>query len=139
MLTMKKDASCKGRRSCMGVCSLACACACARTDARIAELTTIVGLGSLRNTRVRELVGGQRKLLSVALGLVSDPSVLFLDEPTTGLDSTAAYIVVKHVADIARRGVVVVLTLHQPSMEVGHTRILTHAHAHTCSRTCTHK
>lgn len=47
----------------------------------------IVGLGTLSDTKVSALVGGQRKLLSVALGLVSEPNILFLDEPTTGMCS----------------------------------------------------
>jgi ABC-type multidrug transport system ATPase subunit len=50
---------------------------------------------SVADVRVGKLTGGQFKLLSVAIGLVQRPSVLYLDEPTTGLDSTAASVVME--------------------------------------------
>jgi ABC-type multidrug transport system ATPase subunit len=57
---------------------------------RVIELMEIVGLVPLADVRTSKLTGGQLKLLSVAMGLVQAPTVLFLDEPTTGLDSTSA-------------------------------------------------
>ena len=53
------------------------------------------------------LVSGQLKLLSIAVGLVSNPLVLLLDEPTTGLDSTAAHHVCEHLKEIANSGITV--------------------------------
>jgi ABC-type multidrug transport system ATPase subunit/ABC-type multidrug transport system permease subunit len=65
------------------------------------------------------LTGGmsfeQRKRVSIAVELAANPSILFLDEPTTGLDSRAAQNVVKNIRAIAASGRTVVCTIHQPS------------------------
>ena len=56
---------------------------------RVAELTEVFGLGQFVDRIVRTYSGGMRRRLDVALGLVHRPTVLFLDEPTTGLDPEA--------------------------------------------------
>ena len=53
------------------------------------QVIGLVGLSDKRNARVRTLSGGQRRRLDLALGLVGDPDLLFLDEPTTGFDPSA--------------------------------------------------
>ncbi|XP_073108812.1 pleiotropic drug resistance protein 3-like [Elaeis guineensis] len=60
----------------------------------------------------------QRKRLTVAVELVSNPSVIFMDEPTTGLDARAAAIVMRAVKNVAETGRTVVCTIHQPSVEI---------------------
>jgi len=57
--------------------------------ARVDELLELFGLGAKADALVRTYSGGQKRRLDVALGLVHRPSVLFLDEPTTGLDPEA--------------------------------------------------
>jgi ATP-binding cassette subfamily G (WHITE) protein 2 (SNQ2) len=59
----------------------------------------------------------QRKRLSIAVEVVSRPVILFCDEPTTGLDSKSALRVVKLLRRLARSGLAVVATIHQPSAE----------------------
>jgi ABC-2 type transport system ATP-binding protein len=58
--------------------------------ARLAvEVIEIVGLGARRGARVKSLSGGERRRLDLALGIVGDPDLIFLDEPTTGFDPAA--------------------------------------------------
>jgi ABC-2 type transport system ATP-binding protein len=58
-------------------------------ERRVDELLEVFGLAEKRDALVRTYSGGQKRRLDVALGLVHGPSVLFLDEPTTGLDQEA--------------------------------------------------
>lgn len=67
---------------------------------------------------VRGISGGERKRTSIGIELVSDPNLLFLDEPTTGLDSTTALEIMKNIADLRDRGITVISTIHQPSDEI---------------------
>ena len=83
---------------------------------RAEELLEVLGLTKKRDVQVRHLSGGEIKRLSVGIGLISNPYVLFLDEPTTGLDSTAAYSIVQYLSIVAKAThVAVIMTLHQPS------------------------
>lgn len=61
---------------------------------------------------------GVRKLVMVGIELVANPAILFLDEPTTGLDSSAALLVCKVLQRIAATGRSIICTIHQPSEEV---------------------
>ena len=79
-----------------------------RTD----ELLQLVGLEDSDRTRYRRLSGGQKKRLGLALALVGKPSVLFLDEPTAGLDPQARRTTWEIVAELEREGVAVLLTTH---------------------------
>eukprot|EP00040_Diaphanoeca_grandis_P014174 m.71733 g.71733 ORF g.71733 m.71733 type:complete len:1293 (-) comp24386_c0_seq1:191-4069(-) len=94
---------------------LRCVLSPAQCKGRVADLLHTVGLVGVKDSRVAKLSGGEQKILSIGVGLVSLPDVLFLDEPTTGLDSTAADAVVSTVKDIADMGRTVILTIHQPS------------------------
>ncbi|RYH32061.1 hypothetical protein EON65_01215 [archaeon] len=60
----------------------------------------------------------QRKRVSIAIELAANPSILFLDEPTTGLDSRAAQAVIRNIRRIASSGRTVVCTIHQPSASI---------------------
>ncbi|MEN3331206.1 MAG: hypothetical protein V7641_571 [Blastocatellia bacterium] len=62
--------------------------------------------------------GGQRKRVNLAMELLTDPSVLFLDEPTSGLASEDAYNVMKVLRNLADAGKTILITIHQPSLEV---------------------
>lgn len=66
---------------------------------------------------VRGVSGGERKRTSIGVELITDPSLIFLDEPTTGLDSFTAFNVVEVLKAIAESGRTVVSTIHQPNTE----------------------
>ncbi|MBN1679031.1 MAG: ABC transporter ATP-binding protein [Anaerolineae bacterium] len=76
------------------------------------DLIAMVSLEEKRNTRSKDLSGGQRQRLSLALALVNDPALLFLDEPTTGLDPQARRQMWNIVTELQQRGKTVVLTTH---------------------------
>ena len=58
---------------------------------------------------------GQRKRVSMGIALMQQPSLVFLDEPTTGLDASSAYNVMEKISRMADKGRTVVATIHQPS------------------------
>jgi ABC-type multidrug transport system ATPase subunit len=60
----------------------------------------------------------QRKRLTIAVELVSNPSIIFMDEPTSRLDARAAAIVMRTIGNLADTGKTVVCTIHQPSIEI---------------------
>jgi ABC-2 type transport system ATP-binding protein len=80
--------------------------------ARAAELLALVGLESDADRLVRGFSGGMRRRLELAMGLVHHPSVLFLDEPTLGLDIAARQTVWQHIEAIRRSGTTILLTTH---------------------------
>src|SRR6202030_1632324 len=63
-------------------------------------------------SRAKQLSGGQKQRLSIAIGLVNDPQVLFLDEPTTGLDPQARRNLWDLVRGIRAGGTTVIITTH---------------------------
>jgi ABC-2 type transport system ATP-binding protein len=81
---------------------------------RVDELIGVVGLESQAHTRINRLSTGQRQRMNFARGFVSDPEVLFLDEPTLGMDVNAARVIRAYVARWvrARPGRTVLLTTH---------------------------
>ncbi|NJL26542.1 MAG: ATP-binding cassette domain-containing protein [Thermoanaerobaculia bacterium] len=66
----------------------------------------------------RGISGGQRKRVNLAMELITDPQVLFLDEPTSGLSSEDALTVMKLLRQLADEGKTILLTIHQPSLDV---------------------
>ncbi|GAB7039455.1 MULTISPECIES: ABC transporter ATP-binding protein [Catenuloplanes] len=70
------------------------------------------GLDTKAGARLRTLSGGQRRRVDVALGIVGDPELLFLDEPTTGFDPEARRAFWSLIRDLAADGTTIVLTSH---------------------------
>jgi ABC-2 type transport system ATP-binding protein len=76
------------------------------------DVLELVGLEEKRDARVKTLSGGQRRRLDLALGLVGDPELLFLDEPTTGFDPSARRKAWELVDNLRGLGKTVLLTTH---------------------------
>jgi ABC-2 type transport system ATP-binding protein len=76
------------------------------------ETVDLVGLGEKRDTRVKALSGGQQRRLDLALGIVGDPDLIFLDEPTTGFDPSARRHSWELVDNLRSLGKSILLTTH---------------------------
>ncbi len=79
---------------------------------RADELLDQMGLADYRKSKVDDMSGGQVQRVMIARALIHRPSVLFLDEPATGLDPQARLFVHERVTELAERGVTVVITTH---------------------------
>jgi ABC-2 type transport system ATP-binding protein len=77
------------------------------------ELLDLVGLRSVAKTPWRRLSGGEQQRLSLALALVGRPEVVFLDEPTAGVDPEGRLAIRDVIAGLRNRGVCIVLTTHE--------------------------
>jgi len=76
------------------------------------ELIEMMNLGEKQKTQSKDLSGGQRQRLSVALALINKPEILFLDEPTTGLDPQARRSLWEVIRAVNREGTTVFITTH---------------------------
>jgi lipooligosaccharide transport system ATP-binding protein len=79
---------------------------------RATELLEFVQLNERRNDLVEPLSGGMKRRLTIARGLINEPELLLLDEPTTGLDPQARHLVWDRLYRLKQRGVTLVLTTH---------------------------
>ena len=80
--------------------------------AKIEELLEFAQLEEKRDVKVDALSGGMKRRLTIARGLVSEPDILLLDEPTTGLDPQARHILWDRLFRLKEQGVTLVLTTH---------------------------
>jgi ABC-2 type transport system ATP-binding protein len=76
------------------------------------ELLDTVNLRDKAKAKVKELSGGQKQRFSIATTLINDPKIIFLDEPTTGLDPQARRNLWELVRQIQSRGTTVIITTH---------------------------
>jgi ABC-2 type transport system ATP-binding protein len=84
----------------------------AERQERIDELISLVELEGKRDTLTRHLSGGMKRRLEIARGLMTRPNVLFLDEPTIGLDPQTRIRIWDYVRDINQQGTTIFLTTH---------------------------
>lgn len=78
----------------------------------VEQLIELVGLGGKQRQKVKDLSGGQQRRLDLALGMVGNPRLLFLDEPTTGFDPSARRGAWQLVRDLRDSGTTILLTTH---------------------------
>ena len=84
----------------------------AERRARIEELLTLVQLEAKRDVRTKQLSGGMKRRLEIARGLMTRPKVLFLDEPTIGLDPQTRMRMWDYIKDVNKTGTTIFLTTH---------------------------
>ncbi|XP_022900475.2 ATP-binding cassette subfamily G member 4-like isoform X2 [Onthophagus taurus] len=84
-------------------------------DNIVENVINMLGLQATKDTRTEHLSGGQRKRVAIALELINNPPVLFLDEPTTGLDNVVAKQCIQLLKELAKQGRTIICTIHQPS------------------------
>jgi ABC-2 type transport system ATP-binding protein len=83
-----------------------------RAPRDVDEVIALVGLDEKASSRVATLSGGQKRRLDMALGLIGDPELLFLDEPTTGFDPSARRQAWKVIDNLGELGKTILLTTH---------------------------
>ncbi len=81
-------------------------------DERVAELLHFAQLQERRNSRVEPLSGGMKRRLVIARGLINQPEMLILDEPTTGLDPQARHLLWDRLYRLKQQGVTLIITTH---------------------------
>ncbi|KAG5975653.1 hypothetical protein E4U55_007602 [Claviceps digitariae] len=91
----------------------------------VEEVILELGLKECADTRIgdnqhRGCSGGEKRRVSIGVQLLANPSVLFLDEPTTGLDATSAFQLVRTLKSLAQKGRTIITTIHQPRSEIWH-------------------
>ena len=79
---------------------------------RIPDLLDFSGLAGKGEARIQTLSGGMKRRLTLARALVNDPDVVFLDEPTTGLDPQARHLIWDRLKQLTARGKTLILTTH---------------------------
>ncbi len=80
--------------------------------ARIPGLLDFAGLGGREKARIQTHSGGMKRRLTLARALINDPDVIFLDEPTTGLDPQARHLIWERLKQLTARGKTLILTTH---------------------------
>ena len=80
--------------------------------ARVPELLEFAGLANKADAQISQLSGGMKRRLTLARALVHDPDILFLDEPTTGLDPQARHLIWQGLRRLIADGKTIVLTTH---------------------------
>lgn len=104
LLTVRENLRLRGRLSRVARLSL---------DARIAQVSGLIGLDEFLDRRYGKLSGGQRRRVDIARALLHEPAVLFLDEPTAGLDPASRALVWRTLHELSsRRELTVFLTTH---------------------------
>jgi lipooligosaccharide transport system ATP-binding protein len=84
----------------------------ADVEQRLPELLDYAGLTGRADARIQTLSGGMKRRLTLARALINDPDLLFLDEPTTGLDPQARHVIWERLRQLTLRGKTLLLTTH---------------------------
>lgn len=86
-----------------------------RTD----ELLQILGLENVRNKQVDKFSGGMKRRVNLAIGVIHNPSILILDEPTVGVDVQTRHAIINYLMELNKNGTTLIYTSHQLSEAEG--------------------
>lgn len=80
--------------------------------ARIDELLEILGLSKVANKKVKTFSGGMKRRINLAIGIINDPEILFLDEPTVGVDVQSKNAIMSYLETLNQNGTTIIYTSH---------------------------
>ena len=80
---------------------------------RITELLSILGLEEVRHKPVKEFSGGMKRRLNLAIAVIHQPQILFLDEPTVGVDVQTRHAIIDYLKELNAKGATLIYTSHQ--------------------------
>lgn len=80
---------------------------------RSAELMEVLGLTTVADRELRTFSGGMKRRFNLAVGVIHEPEVLFLDEPTVGVDVQSRHAIIHYLKELNRRGTTLIYTSHQ--------------------------
>ncbi|MEO7766481.1 MAG: ABC transporter ATP-binding protein [Ferruginibacter sp.] len=80
---------------------------------RTVELLEILNLADVRNQQVQKFSGGMKRRVNLAIGVIHNPQILFLDEPTVGVDVQTRSAIISYLKELNRNGTTLVYTSHQ--------------------------
>lgn len=83
--------------------------------ARTTEILAILGLSRVANDRVESFSGGMKRRVNLAIGIIHEPSILFLDEPTVGVDVQSKVAILKFLNQLNQAGTTIIYTSHHLS------------------------
>jgi len=82
---------------------------------RTKELLGILGLEEVKDKPVQKFSGGMKRRVNLAIGVIHNPQILFLDEPTVGVDVQTGHAIIKYLLELNKNGTTLVYTSHQLS------------------------
>ncbi|MBK7558262.1 MAG: ABC transporter ATP-binding protein [Chitinophagaceae bacterium] len=82
---------------------------------KTAELLEVLGLADVRNKKVEEFSGGMKRRVNLAIGVIHNPRILFLDEPTVGVDVHTRHAIINYLKHLNENGTTLIYTSHQLS------------------------
>lgn len=81
--------------------------------AKTKELLQIMGLEEVRNKQVSQFSGGMKRRVNLAIGVIHNPGILFLDEPTVGVDVQTRHAIINYLVELNKKGTTLIYTSHQ--------------------------
>ena len=82
---------------------------------RIEQLLSVLGLGHVTHKKVKTFSGGMKRRVNLAIGIVNEPRILFLDEPTVGVDVPSKNAIMAYLEELNQKGTTIIYTSHHMS------------------------